>query len=797
MKLESVFEKLIAVMAVALLSSCGGGGGGGGGEPSRPPVSESAPPVPTVPVPPASPIVPDSIAGELKVNVIELAPDDLGASGLEINDLGGASISGTSAALRAIKVGDVILLPPDALAGRPLSFLGKAETTEPYGAGVRVKVSAAYVEDVFNKLSWQLDSANIGSQVVGAIDARGLAFNNVIYQPKQVGLLGLSTGGMSGDVTFTREFEVGGEKLILSATVKLSNVAVQSKGEFDIDRFGTAGGWGRIGAKVTGNIGGEVKIRSDDGVIVSFADLVQRNQVWKDLKWDGGRFFSIEGLGDDDKKGRVPLGGLIIAPSAGAVLFKGSAAENPAILRALAASSAVILWIYMDANGEITVQGETGVKLDNYKFAFGQDYVLRGTSYDVTKTREFGSFGAHLLASGNVAATYRAGLSVAADMLIGGIRPLNITAFAGIRSDGSFKGEQMSVRLAPELGAAGSWACFNQKVWAGVDGEVTLRVRTALKLSEAEPAWLQGISGGLLIGVQHKAVAYEFANKELLRGFKAVCAGSLLPDTMVLAVNESKRIQVVDPATKEPLRDIHNALLYLPDRIKWVVSEGNSIAFQPDSAGILARGIITGASSVSVSDELTGWSSRAFVSVGPGCERKPAVKLQDGKEIREELRCTFNMGTQRQHLRTYQSIVETDDSGNLASWRFVDLAPFQGMATFVKSVKTGYEFIEKTGAFYEGPDLREVSASFSASANRVTANKSVVYYESNVKQLKTLFIYCMPEGVGVFQIPHNPNLRPSDLPFGCPTYEEVVALNAIKLTDNPLYAEFAAKYPRH
>ena len=299
-----MLRNLVLVTCALSLASCGGGGGGNSG---APPV-QSSQPEPSVPqpTPTPTPTAPDTIAGTLKVNVISIPLEDVNQRALTVQPDGRAEFTGSSARIAALKVDQTVLFPADPDAGRPIAFLGRVAAVSTTNNITRVSMRQAYVEDVYERLSWELDSSNQGTHIVAAVGPVGGRLTNVAFTPRQVGALAVGLKGLNGDITYSEPFVFNGTDLTLSVSLKLANVGVRSKAEFDPAKF--SGGWGQLGATVSGDVEGEVKITTAGGISVPLGDIFHDSTAWKSLKWNGGGLFSLEGLADSDKKGLVPIG---------------------------------------------------------------------------------------------------------------------------------------------------------------------------------------------------------------------------------------------------------------------------------------------------------------------------------------------------------------------------------------------------------------------------------------------------------------------------------------------------------
>lgn len=793
----------ILVVCALSLASCGGGGGGGNGGavPVQSPGPE--PTVPQTPVTPPTPTIPDTVAGTLKVDVISIPLEAVSQGALTVQPDGRVEFSGSSSRIAALKVDQTVLFPADASAGRPIAFLGRVVAVSTNSGVTRVSMRQAYVEDVYERLSWDLDTSNEGTRVLGAVGPVGGRLTNVAFTPRQVGALAVGLKGLNGDITYSEPFVFNGMNLTLSVSLKLANVGVRSKAEFDPAKF--SGGWGRLGATVSGDVEGEVKITSASGVSLPLGDIFHDSAAWKSLKWNGGKLFSLEGLGDSDKKGLVPIGGLVIAPGLGAVAFKHDQIEDKAVLGALASASATVLWIYMDGSGNVTLNGEAGVRLDKQSFSFGRTFTLRGASFDVTANDKANSTGVHVFGTGKFQANQKLGVRIAADVLVGGIRPLSASAFAGAKYSGEFKGEQVSLQLYPKPGATGTWGCFDSTLWAGVDGDFAMRIKGVFKVTPFGSDILGDVlSGGVSVGYLWHGTAAELFNKTFKAGHKAVCWGDLAPSSLELPLDASNRLRVTEPGTATPIRDTSGGELAMPARLKWTVSDTSLLSLAADDNGALLKARAAGLARVVATDELTGWTSSAIVMVGLGCTTETTTYPESGggAQVKDDFFCRDAKGNV---IVFHQAAYTTDAQGRPVAWGFtthLNTPSLRTMAVFNTSgggiQKDAIRPKDPTLPYNNYGEVDWVHGDFTKSTLPTPVTRSYTFhnqYGPNFETISSNIVECT--GTQVTQTIEQNGVRQrienSSLP--CPTYADVDAINDIRLVDNPMYINFKKRFP--
>jgi len=597
--LSSIFARrrwiLTFAFLAALLPGCGGGDGGAGGDTG----GSSNPPAPL-------------ISGVVKSAVKVLSAADVGAGGLQANEGGGARLSSSSPRVASLAVGDTVHVPAQNSPGLLMGFTGKVSATRTTSGATTIELMPALVEDVFDEVSWDLDTSKTGVQTLGIVS---------LQRPQQVlkavptgsGGLAMKDGMISGSFALERVFNYSGHNFTISASVDVQDVVVRSSAEFNPRKFGSSGGWGKIGAVVSGNISGTAKIKSEDDVTIPLGDALYKASAWDDLKWNAGRLFSMQGLEGTDKAGRIPLGGIVVIPAAGvAGNFTGNGGvDQAATLKALSVASAIVFWVYTDASGNISMNGELGVRADGGTFKFGRVYTLGGS--DAPAEQQRSSLGkVTLLGGGEFDGTQRLGFSAAADVLIAGIRPLSTSAFAGFKATATGSGDAISVEVWPNPGATASrWACADGRFWAGVESETAFRVKAALG-----DGWLPVVSdSGVNLEYSHPR-RWTLFDKGMFAGHNAVCEGAVLSrSTLDLKIGGIGTLNIVDGAGNQ-LLDFNLQKLDLPTRLKWVAANPSLATITSGPDGAVIKAIAGGTTDITVTDEETGWTKKATLNVG-------------------------------------------------------------------------------------------------------------------------------------------------------------------------------------
>ena len=464
-------NSLLVVGMALLLSSCGSGGGSTGATAQTPAVTAEV----------------AAAAGGLPIGVLT-APTTTLVTGAD----GGLVVTAESASLQGLAQGEVVFLPAAPDQGLPFPFVGIVVSTVTAAGLTEIKLAPANVEDAYAALDWDIDTARTGASVVGVIAPKNanVSFSSRPAPVNQAGLvisdkLTLDGNTLSGSISLEHELDYQGKKIVLFAAVDLSKVTVRSKGSYDVKNIASANGWAEFTAVVMGDVGTTIGLRASDLVeIPTLADLLSSQNIWDKLKWSGSDQFKLEGLAGSDKKGRFPLGGVVLTPCPTGVCpvtFKG----NPpnALIRAVSLAPTVVLWVYMDMNGNISFSGETGVRLGGHHFEQGYEFKAVGTSLKNTPINVATPQAVEIYGNGKLESNQRLGISVAADILVGGIRPAAVNAFVGGKYEGTLDGE-LAYAIKPADGWRGN-GCWKAKAWSGVQLDANFRLKAQLPVDLA------------------------------------------------------------------------------------------------------------------------------------------------------------------------------------------------------------------------------------------------------------------------------------------------------------------------
>lgn len=467
---------LVATVA-ALLTGCGGG--------------NSNPATPEAAAPPEVTLAQGSLASS--VIVMPSTAAGLAANVQALSDTeGGLSFarSAGSAELATARVGSVVVLPPDRASGLPEGFAGVVTALD----GNRVTLKPAAVEEVFDKLSLKFNTDTPGTQIKATYVPSGTRLT-LSGQPGAGHQIGLDTtntlsatadGKINGSLVVSQDFTVDGQKVTLQAVVNMKDFALAGELDFDKEKFlkqAIVGDpWFHTKLGISGTYDSKVSIKTSSGrsVTMNIADIFRQQSVWDDLKFNS-KYFALEGLGGNAKKGRWAIGGIALTP-VGVVKMT----QNNIAIKGNSGLS-VVLWMYIDSSGTVTLEGEMGVKSLPASLDVGAEFSATGATYAASRWNKskIKDFEAPFIAS-SVKFKGRFGLSTDLDIFVLGIRPASFGAFAGSTLDASVEGY---AAYAPFAAKWAGWVCGSVGLKAGLQTYGDIRLKVRLSPGEPEKAW--------------------------------------------------------------------------------------------------------------------------------------------------------------------------------------------------------------------------------------------------------------------------------------------------------------------
>lgn len=501
MKLYAIYvsRTALAIVLSAALAACGGGSSG------------TAPGVTAASVIPAVTVADIAVQPTVKTPLpaeVETAKTVVIAAAITASP----TLQVTMNTSQTYVVGDTVMLPADPRS-IPLGFTGKVVSTTTVGGKQVLSLVEADFGDVFKSLKLDLNTSRDQARVVGVIAPPGVKaqFTATAPQALQTGVtqdlqscggqVGLSFSGkleckqsyVEGTLGVEHSFEMtqkdGSKKTTgkMFVTVDIKKGVFKSKVDINPGIYDTLVGnqWGTMEQKFSGEISASVgfEIPGEKGDelyrIPSLRELIAGSDglsKWDNAQWDLGKYARLKGLESDDKRGLLPIAGLVIDPAcvatsvatAGAgfttaCTFKGDIADARF---SAAKPAAVIVWIYLNASGELSFSGKVNLlKMDDYKFEAGQLTTFVGAEANVSETFTQNAPVIKILeVNGKLQGKLNLGVSMAVDLMVAGIRPaaLQIVPIEVVNTttaEGSF-----GLQVFPEIQNYGAGCVSNSGV---------------------------------------------------------------------------------------------------------------------------------------------------------------------------------------------------------------------------------------------------------------------------------------------------------------------------------------------
>jgi FG-GAP-like repeat/FG-GAP repeat len=445
------------------------------------------------------PTTPNVITGEVKDGLIVVSrPGTTGDNQLTQLAEGGVGLKSSDGALSQAQTGSLVYLP-SAQGGLDVPYAGRVTEVLTANGVTEVKLAPVNPEEIYRKLNWDIDTAQGGTKLLGIIAPKG-ARSNFKMEPVPAtavqkarwlngsgqqklsvtsNTLAISASKLSGEVVIEHDLFTNpdtGKKVTMAAKVDVRNLSVRHAGSFDIEQYTSSEGWGKLHAVISGTIGGEVKL-SGEAQGKSLGDLIGADPaVWDDRSWKAGKYFSVEGLDSTDKHGLVPLGGLVLASGA-PTAFVGNLSDTQ--LSLVSTTASVVVWLYMDAKGSITYQGEAGWRAENYQFERGFEVDLVGSQLKMNRIDLTTPGRQELFAKGEANLVQRMGPMAVADLFVGGIRPASVSAFVGAEYTNNMKGDGQ-YQLVPTRQLTGAF-CGTSRVKVYSELNARFRVKASIQ----------------------------------------------------------------------------------------------------------------------------------------------------------------------------------------------------------------------------------------------------------------------------------------------------------------------------
>lgn len=495
--------RVLGVTALALsLGACGGGGGGG------------------VTTTPDTGVTTSAVSATVKSGTVQIDQTQVGLITIASDATGNDVLTLNKAAtgpLAGLQAGNTVYVPPGLDSRFPLGVAGIAGPLSSNTTGqTRVTLEPATLAEVFSQSSIQQSPVTLAAEnFVGAIAPLSISGGTSGATPRQVGLLKRSVSALNGalvvspadpgfvdrlmtGVSFFPNGTLNAGEIKLNTTLQLAELFKD-----DPSRLKPYGSSGKAEVVVSITLS-DLKLTENHEyksvVNVPYAlksmDLKLEGKIKSDIKFSGGAeasfgYFSrawnevaeasvsllgvsgkLTGLDSKDKVGKYPLAGLVFSvPCVGGCVVVTGTTQTP--LR-LAQAGGAIIWLYLDASGNVTFDGDIGARA-NADLSVGIQQPEGETlqlSSNIKRASGLASSDNFLEApylEGTVSAQLRAGVSIDADVFALGVRIANAAVDLVGQDNLEMKGSISNA--LPDLGQEWRWvgnACLKESVGAGV-----------------------------------------------------------------------------------------------------------------------------------------------------------------------------------------------------------------------------------------------------------------------------------------------------------------------------------------
>ncbi|MGI9216808.1 MAG: hypothetical protein ACR2JA_07395, partial [Hydrogenophaga sp.] len=401
---------LLAVIVAASLAACGGGGGSGTG--------------------PDSPKTDNILTAQYKANIQEISTEQYAQASVQVMANGGAGLVLTPVGdeFAGLEIGQTVVLGPNEQQGLPFGYTGVVLGKE----NNQVTLRDANIEDVFENLVVDYDSA----RETPAIETFSMPDTKL-----KIASASSTTGSMSRTDSGTDlVLEVNrdaGLNTVLTGRIEIKDLRVISLINYSLSDYPGTYGLDRFTYEVKGQTSASLRLRpkTADGKEASinwgniFPKLNGGNYVWDrpvnvpipGTSWlpESAKYFSLSGLDASDRQGLVPLGGLVLIPGAVTAF-----SNQPTILQQIAPMS-IVIWLYLDANGEVKLLADNTLLDANSGIWHTGFRIERESATQLRSTilKDFGNPKVSSHVNEAVQASQEVGVTIGADVIFSGIRP--------------------------------------------------------------------------------------------------------------------------------------------------------------------------------------------------------------------------------------------------------------------------------------------------------------------------------------------------------------------------------------
>lgn len=453
-------------LMLGTLAACGGGGGSGSSSSTTPSVTGNV-------------ALSDNTAllQDQALQQMTSSQNDSGQTVLTLSDTSQVLQNGQQVNSNSLAAGMAVLVPPGSDSRYPFGLAGKIASVSSSGGSTQVTLDSASLSDVAASSSTSAPEAVplTADNFVGVIAPSavqpsanaaqaGLRFYESGVTALQGGVVVRGANRLQQAASFLGDGgTVSGGEISLNLTVKLKDMTEPSRlkpyasgaeSKFIVSGkisdlkltenhdFSWTDGLKSMQLKVDGNVTVEAKLQG--GVS---AELGYFSQAWKEVEDQTysllGMSAKLTGLDSKNQVGKYPVAGLVFAPTCptgGICAMASGRTQTP--LR-LAKMGGVIIWVYLDGKGNISLDGAIGARLNAGQFKVGAEKVEGGSLTGVSSLKP--SSGKPLLQApfiaGGVSGSLRTGVALDVDLFLAGVRVVNGEMFVGAQQDISIETE--------------------------------------------------------------------------------------------------------------------------------------------------------------------------------------------------------------------------------------------------------------------------------------------------------------------------------------------------------------------
>jgi hypothetical protein len=460
---------------------------------------------------------PTADAATVTANTVLLDAEQLGQiESIAVDENGDTHVKTISSSVlnQSLVVGNVILIPPGLATTYPLGLVGRITSIVTTDDNSTVaKISRATFADVIQKSNFKAEPISLNSSnfvgVIAPNAVRAAAANNSTFR---------FTGSASklqrnGNMRPLEEIkEITSDEILIDLKITLSSMGL------DATRMKPYGSATEAGFEIKGSLRNlqltrdhsfektasvptglkslDLRLSGDVNLDVKLfggveADLGYFSQAWAEVEEEHFRLLGVSakltGLDSKDKMGKYPVAGLVFSvecPPSGCPTIYGQTKTPLSQVK----SGGIIVWVYINANGKIVLDGEAGARVNLARLTLGMvkpsngrlDGVFELTSNTVGRLIEAPYF------NGAAALSISLSTTIDLDFFALGVRLGNVSTDIGYRTNTSLETSTPVSWGTTKLGEPWSWdgnICIRTSVGAGAILSYTINIGTEIDTS--------------------------------------------------------------------------------------------------------------------------------------------------------------------------------------------------------------------------------------------------------------------------------------------------------------------------